>query len=249
MGKSKTQSRSRQRAKLPRILVVDANAGYRSVISHVVELAGAEFESVAEFDAARRQLERPRKFDLVILGMSADSRVTPEELGELRDTARSPFILLDESSDDAGATLETYEAGASQVLPKPFVPDALIGAIKAQLRGSELTSVISIATKIELGGLAFDAKQRSVKSAEATASLTKREWQLLSFLLANPNQFFTAEEVALPAWGPDASIEQFRTYVTRLRNKLSPFKGVCEVVNEKGKGYRLVVQQPRSPLT
>ena len=248
VGKSKTPSRSRQHAKLPRILVVDANAGYRSVISHVVELAGGEFESVAEFDAARRQLERPRKFDLVILGMSSDSRVTPQQLGELRAAARAPFILLDESSGDAGDTLETFEAGASQVLPKPFVPDALIGAIKSELRGPDLTSVVSIATKIELGGLLFDAKQRSVKNGEATVSLTKREWQLLSFFLTNPNQFFAAEEVALPAWGPDASIEQFRTYVTRLRQKLLPFKGVCEVVNEKGKGYRLVVQQPKLPV-
>jgi DNA-binding response OmpR family regulator len=247
IGKSKAPSRSRLQPKLPRILVVEANPGYRSVISHVVELAGGEFESVAELDAARRQLDRPRKFDLVILGMSADSRVTPKQLSELRESARSPFILLDESSNDAGETLETFEAGASQVLPKPFVPDALIGAIKSELRGSDLTSVVSIATKIELGGLVFDAKQRTVKSGAADVSLTKREWQLLSFFLTNPNQFFAAEDVALPAWGPEASIEQFRTYVTRLRQKLLPFKGVCEVVNEKGKGYRLVVQQPKGP--
>lgn len=245
MAKSKTQPRSRQRAKLPRILVIEANAGYRSVISHVVELAGGEFESVADLHAARRQLETAKKFDLVILGMSADSRVTPEQLGELRAAARSPFILLDESSDAAGETLETFEAGASQVLPKPFVPDGLIGAIKAELRGPDVTSVVSIASKIELGGLVFDAKQRTVKGVEVNVSLTKREWQLLSFFLANPNQFFAAEEVALPAWGPEASIEQFRTYVTRLRHKLSPLKGVCEVVNEKGKGYRLVLRQPK----
>ena len=247
MGKSKTLTRSPKRTRLPRILVVDANAGYRSVISHVVELAGGEFESLAEFEAARRQLEKSTRFDLVILGMSAESRVTPKQLGELRAAARAPFILLDESSDDAGATLETYEAGASQVLPKPFVPDALIGAIKSELRGPDVASVVSIATKIELGGLVFDAKQRTVKNGEADVSLTKREWQLLSFFLTNPNEFFAAEDVALPAWGPEASIEQFRTYVTRLRQKLSPFKGVCEVVNEKGKGYRLVVQQPKPP--
>jgi DNA-binding response OmpR family regulator len=245
MEQSKTRIRSRTRPKLPRILVVDANAGYRSVISHVVELAGGEFESVAEFDAARRQLERSTRFDLVILGMSADSRVSPKQLGELRASARAPFILLDESSDDAGETLETYEAGASQVLPKPFVPDALIGAIKSELRGPDLASVVSIATKIELGGLVFEAKLRSVKNGEVSVSLTKREWQLLEFFLTNPNQFFAAEEVALPAWGPEASIEQFRTYVTRLRKKLSPFRGVCEVVNEKGRGYRLVLQQPK----
>ena len=213
----------------------------------MVELAGGEFESVAEFDAAKRQLERSTRFDLVILGMSANSRVTPRQLGELRAEARCPFILLDESSEDAGATLENYEAGASQVLPKPFVPDALIGAIRSELRGPDPASVVSIATKIELGGLVFDAKLRTVKGRESAISLTKREWQLLSFFLTNPNQFFAAEEVALPAWGPDASIEQFRTYVTRLRQKLSPFKGVCEVVNEKGKGYRLVLQQPRMP--
>lgn len=65
----------------------------------------------------------------------------------------------------------------------------------------------------------------------------------------NPNQFFAAEGVAFPAWGPEASIEQFRTYVTRLRQKLLPYKGVCELVNEKGKGYRLLLQQPKVPRT
>jgi DNA-binding response OmpR family regulator len=228
------------------MLVVEANAGYRSVISHVVELAGGEFESVADFEAARRLLERSTRFDLVILGMSADSRVNPKQLSELRTVAGSPFILLDESSGDAADTLEHYEAGASQVLPKPFVPDALIGAIKAELRGPDIGSVVSIATKIELGGLVFDAKQRTVKSAAATASLTKREWQLLAFFLTNPNQLFAPEDVALPAWGPDASIEQFRTYVTRLRQKLAPFKGVCELINEKGKGYRLALHEPKT---
>ena len=225
--------------------MVDANAGYRSVISHVVELAGGEFESVAELDAAKRQLERSTRFDLVILGMSAESRVTPKQLGELRSEARCPFILLDESSDDAGTQLETYEAGASQVLPKPFVPDALIGAIRSELRGPDPASVVSIATKIEMGGLVFDAKLRTVGGERVTVYLTKREWQLLSFFLANPNQLFAAEDIALPAWGPDASMEQFRTYVTRLRMKLAPFDGVCEVVNEKGKGYRLVLQPPK----
>ncbi len=249
MGESKTEPRSRVRPRLPRILVVEANAGYRSVISHVVELAGGEFESVADFEAARRQLERSTRFDLVILGMSAESRVGPKLLGELRIAAGAPFILLDESSGDAGDTLETYEAGASQVLPKPFVPDALIGAIKSELRGPDVGSVVSIATKIELGGLVFDARQRTVKNGEAAVSLTKREWQLLSFFLANPNQLFAAEDVALPAWGPDSSIEQFRTYVARLRQKLAPFKSVCELINEKGKGYRLTLHQPKAPAS
>lgn len=237
-----------QRAKLPRILIVEANAGYRSVISHVAELAGGQFESVAELEDAKRPLEA-RKFDLVVIGMSADSRATPQQIGALRAEARCPFILLDESFNDAADSLGSYEAGANQVLPKPFVPDALIGAIKSELRGPDPASVISIATKIEFSGLVFNAKQRTVRSEDAHVSLTKREWQLISFFLSNPNQFFTAEEVAVPSWGPDASIEQFRTYVTRLRRKLSPFAGACEIVSEKGRGYRFVLKRATPPAT
>ena len=223
MAKSDTRSRSR-RVRLPRILVVEANAGYRSVISHVAELAGGQFESVAELDGAKRQLE-DRRFDLVIIGMSADSRATPKQLGALRAEARCPIILLDESFNEAGDTLGSYDAGVNQVLPKPFVPDVLIGAIKSELRGPDPASVVSVATKIEMGGLVFDAKQRTIKGENGAVSLTQREWQLLSFFLTSPNQSFAAEEIALPAWGPDASIEQFRTYVTRLRRKLTPFAG------------------------
>jgi DNA-binding response OmpR family regulator len=125
------------------------------------------------------------------------------------------------------------------------VPDALIGAIKAEMRRPGPISVVSLATRIELGGLVFDAKKRRVGGAGgSTASLTKREWQLLSFFLTSPNQFFAAKEVASQAWGPEASVEQFRSYVTRLRHKLLPFKPYCALVTEKGKGYCLVVEQP-----
>jgi DNA-binding response OmpR family regulator len=78
--------------------------------------------------------------------------------------------LLDESSDEAGTTLETYEAGASQALPKPFAPDALIAATKSKLRGPEIASVVSIATRIKMGGLVFDAMQRTIKNGEANVS-------------------------------------------------------------------------------
>src|SRR2546428_11014253 len=135
MGKSVTPSRSRPRPKGPRILVVEANAGYRSVISHVVELAGGEFESVAEFDSAMRQIEKSTRFDMVILGMSAESRIARKVLGELRAAAGAPFILLDESSDDAGDTLESFEAGGRQGLPEPLLPIGPLRGVKPGVSG------------------------------------------------------------------------------------------------------------------
>lgn len=244
METSKPRTRSRLRSRLPRVLVVDRNPGYRSVIAHVVEMAGGQFESVAELDQARRQLGGTTRFEMVVIGVGVDSPLSPEEVTELRSAAQAPVIVLAESYDDVGETLEVYKAGADQVLPKPFVPDALIGAIQSEMRRPGPVSVVPVATRIELGRLVFDAQLRRITGEAGTVSLTKREWQLLAFFLASPNKFFGGEEAASEAWGPEASVEQFRSYVTRLRQKLSRYSAYCSLVTEKGKGYALALELP-----
>ncbi|HET6311984.1 MAG TPA: response regulator transcription factor [Candidatus Nitrosotalea sp.] len=243
MGKIKPNPRVQPGPSRPRVLVVEANPGYRSVISHVVELAGAQFESVAEFDHAKHQFDGKNRFEIVIVGTSDESQVTAEQVGQLRLLAQCPLIVLTESYEQTKDTLKIYKAGADEVLPKPFVPDALIGAIIAEMRRPGPVSVVPLAKRIELGGLVFDAGQRVVTGQEGKASFTKREWQLLTTFLASPNQFFTAGELASKAWGPEYSVEQFRSYVTRLRQKLSPFSAYCSVVTEKGRGYCLVIRE------
>ena len=228
-----------RQARLPRILVIETNPGYRSVISNVVEIAGGQWDSVSEIEQGRKLLEGTRKYALVIIGVDAEARIDPEVLKEIRSLAQAPLIILDETYNGA---LETFDAGAEQILPKPFVPDALIGAIKVELRGPSPSSLVPLATRIELGGLVFDAERRVVLRGETEVEFTKREWEVLSFFLASPNQYFRAEEILAQTWGTDASAEQLRTYITRMRQKLSPFQTWCKLVTEKGRGYCLVLE-------
>jgi DNA-binding response OmpR family regulator len=237
-------ARSRQ-ARLPRILVIETNPGYRSVISHVVEIAGGQWDSVSEIEQGIKLLDGNRKFALVIIGVDAESGIDPEVLKEIRSLAQAPLIILDETYNGA---LETFDAGAEQILPKPFVPDALIGAIKVELRGPSPSSLVPLATRIELGGLVFDAHKRVVLRGETQVRFTKREWEVLAFFLASPNQYFRAEEILAQTWGTDASAEQLRTYFTRMRQKLSPFQAWCKLVTEKGRGYCLLLEgAPNQP--
>ena len=224
-------------ARPPRVLVVEGNACYRSVISHLVELAGGQWESVSEIDPGRKLLAGSRKFDLVIIGIDPESKIEPGILTEIRSIA--PIIMLDETYNGA---LQKFEAGAEQILPKPFVPDALVGAIKVEFRAAGPSSVVPLATKIELGGLVFDMKRRAILRQDAVVGFTKREWEVLAFLLASPQSYFSAEEILGQTWGTDASTEQLRSYVGRLRHKLSPFKAWCQLVSEKGRGYSFFVQ-------
>jgi len=231
-----TESR---RARPPRALVIESNSGYRSVISHVVEIAGGQWDSVSELEQGRKLLEGTRKFDLVIIGVDTESRIDPDVLKEIRALAQAPVIILDETYNGA---LETFDAGAEQILPKPFVPDALIGAIKVELRGPSPSSLVPLATRIELGGLVFDAERRVALGDQTEVRFTKREWEVLSFFLASPNQYFPAEEILAQTWGTNASAEQLRTYITRMRHKLSPLQAWCKLVTEKGRGYCLVLE-------
>src|SRR5256885_5038472 len=64
MEHARPKLRARQRAAAPRALVIDSNAGYRSVISHVVEIAGGQCESVAGLDHGRRQIGGRKRFDI-----------------------------------------------------------------------------------------------------------------------------------------------------------------------------------------
>jgi two-component system KDP operon response regulator KdpE len=224
-------------AKPPRVLVVEGNACYRSVISHIVELAGGQWESVSEIDPGRKLLAGSRRFDLVIIGLDPESDINPEILTEIRSIA--PIIVLDETYNGA---LQKFEAGAEQILPKPFVPDALVGAIKVEFRSAGPSSVVPIATKIEVGGLVFDVKRRAILREDAEVRFTKREWEVLAFLLASPQSYFSAEEILAETWGMEASTEQLRSYVARMRDKLSPFKAWCQLVSEKGRGYSLFIQ-------
>ena len=240
-GKSK--SSPRQRTTLPRILVVEANPSYRAVISNVVEIAGGQFESVAELDTAKKQLADHKAYDMVIIGTSTEAPLTPEQVKRLRATAQAPLIVMAEAYDETRETLEVYQAGADQILPKPFVPDLLVGAIKSVMRQPGPVSLVPLATRIELGPIVFDAERRTVSGKGVGDSrFTKREWQLLAFFLASPNQFFKAPDAAVQAWGPGTSMDQFRGYVARIRKKLAPFARYCRLVTEKAKGYCLVVQ-------
>src|ERR1700726_2956873 len=189
-GMSNGEDAKSQQAGLPRILVIESNPGYRSVISHVVEIAGGRWDSVSEIEQGRKLLDGT-KFDLLIIGVDAESRIDPDVLKEIRALAQAPLIILDETYSGA---LETFEAGADQILPKPFVPDALIGAIKVELRGPSPSSLVPLATRIELGGLVFDAERRVVQRGETEVAFTKREWEILAFFWPSPNKFFGADD-------------------------------------------------------
>jgi DNA-binding response OmpR family regulator len=90
------------------------------------------------------------------------------------------------------------------------------------------------------GGIDFDYEVRVIRHQGGSIRLSRREAELLTFLLEHPGQRFAPRDLADQAWlAPNHSAEQVRNYVVRLRRKLSGADLPCTLVSEPGTGYSL----------
>jgi hypothetical protein len=93
----------------------------------------------------------------------------------------------------------------------------------------------------DLQGLWIDPEGRVIRHQGKEVSLTRREHQLLSFLLNHPHRFYTAAQILDQAWADPALFsEEVRNYVLRLRKILRQLEIPAQVVNRPKRGYSLV---------
>jgi hypothetical protein len=113
--------------------------------------------------------------------------------------------------------------------------------IETQMHGYEERLDLWYRRLWELHGLDLDPAGRMVRHEGQEVALTKREFQLLQFLLDHPHRFFTTTQILGQAWADPALFpEEVRNYVRRLRKILLDLAIPVDLVNKPGKGYSLV---------
>jgi DNA-binding response OmpR family regulator len=114
--------------------------------------------------------------------------------------------------------------------------------IEDQMKGYELRLDLWYRRVWELQGLWLDPAGRLISHKGQELSLTKREFQLLQFLLDHPHRYFTTSQILGQAWADPALFpEEVRNYIRRLRKVLADLGVPAELVNKPGRGYSLVL--------
>ena len=112
--------------------------------------------------------------------------------------------------------------------------------IEEQMHGYEARMALWSKRVLELKGLWLDPDTRGLKHKSRDASLTRREFQLLKFLLDHPHQYFSTSQILAEAWSDPALLpEDVRNYVRRLRSILSAVDAPVDLVNKPRRGYSL----------
>ena len=204
-----------------RILVVDDEPQIRRVLRTTLSAQGYEvFDAKTGEDAL--QAVREQRFDVVLLDVNMPGMGGLAACRELRagsDVAILMLTVRDSEQDKVTA----LDAGADDYITKPFGMPELLARIRATLRRLPVVQG-SEECLIQLDGVEIDLATRRVRKAGNEVRLTPKEFDLLHYLLANPNIVIPHTKLLQAVWGPDygGQVEYLRVFANQLRKKIEP---------------------------
>jgi DNA-binding response OmpR family regulator len=235
-----------------RIVVVDDDPTVADVVGRYLVRDGHTVECVRDgHEALRRIAEQPP--DLVVLDLMLPGIGGLEVCRRLRERWPIPVVMLTALGDEADR-LAGFELGADDYVTKPFSPRELTMRVRSVLRRARVTVPAgppgSDPASPGLGApgpgviadrdVIIDLAAHEVRIGGKLVQLTSREYDLLIFLMRNPRQAFTREQLLSEVWGwTFGDTSTVTVHVRRLREKLEEDPTLPRrIVTVWGVGYR-----------
>ena len=218
-----------------RILLVEDEEKLSRMVELELRYEGYEVEKA--FDG-RTGLERALAgdFDLILLDIMLPALSGMEVLRRLRKERQTPVILLT-ARDAVVDKVSGLDAGADDYVTKPFAIEELLARIRAALR--KRPAAPAEAPKLTCGALVMDVERHEVSVSGTPVELTRREFDLLRYLLENKENVISRESLLDNVWGFDFAGETnaVDVYIRFLRSKIDERFGVKIIHTVRGVGY------------
>ena len=218
-----------------RILLVEDEEKLSRMVELELRYEGYEVEKA--FDG-RTGLERALAgdFDLILLDIMLPALSGMEVLRRLRKERQTPVILLT-ARDAVVDKVSGLDAGADDYVTKPFAIEELLARIRAALR--KRPAAPAEAPKLTCGALVMDVERHEVSLSGTPVELTRREFDLLRYLLENKEKVISRESLLDNVWGFDFAGETnaVDVYIRFLRSKIDERFGVKIIHTVRGVGY------------
>ena len=166
------------------------------------------------------QLAQSHKPDLIILDVMMPEMDGLTACAKIREFSNVPIILLTAKTDDMDK-LMGFDNGADDYLTKPFNILELKARIRALLRRSGLTDS-SPSNMLTIGTISLDLDGRNAYKSGVLADLTAKEFDVIEFLMRNPNRVYSREALLDTIWAYEyrSDIRTVDVHIRRLREKL-----------------------------
>jgi two-component system, OmpR family, alkaline phosphatase synthesis response regulator PhoP len=216
-----------------RILLIDDDVHILLSLKSILEEGGYTVKST---DSGRTGLQMAREFKphLIILDVmmpGQDGIETCYELRQIPELAKTLIAFYTGRTEDY-TQIAGFSAGADDYIVKPIKPKLLLFRINALMQRVRIKGK---SERIELGEFKLDRASFLAYKGEQRLELTRKEFDLLLFLLDNPRKVYTRYEIYEGVWG-GIFAENQRTidvHIRKIREKI----GEQYIKTIKGVGY------------
>ena len=204
-------------------------------------LAGEAFATEVAPDG-ESGLERAQttKFDLIILDLMLPGIDGMTVCRRLRGARNDVPILVLSARGMVQDRVSALNAGADDYLTKPFEFAELIARVRAVLRRRQPATLLPLS----MADVSLDPVTRVVRRGDRRIDLTRKEYELLEYLLRHGGQTVTRTMIAEHVWNFhwDRLTNVIDVYVNHLRRKLE-LRGEPRLIHAvRGSGY--VIREP-----
>ncbi len=160
--------------------------------------------------------------DLVVLDVMMPNMDGLTACSKIREFSDVPIIMLTAKVDDMDK-LMGFDHGADDYLTKPFNILELKARIRALLRrASQSSREESSGSALTIGSISLDLDGRNAYRSGSLVDLTAKEFDVIEFLMRNPNRVYSREALLDTIWAYEyrSDIRTVDVHIRRLREKL-----------------------------
>ncbi len=188
----------------------------------------------------RSGLEKALKpdVDLVLLDIMLPGLSGIEVCRRVRMESKVPIIMLT-AKDDVTDKVAGLDMGADDYMTKPFAIEELLARIRVALsRNSKVVNEVK-ADLLKHGELELNLSSHSAHYGQEELTLTKKEYELLEYLLRNKNIALTREQLLNNVWDYEyfGDTNVVDVYIRYLRQKIDDKYGIHLINTVRGVGY------------
>lgn len=238
MKKSGTKRTARTGGfEMAKILIVEDEVKIARFVELELKYEGYEVEVAND---GRTGLEKALKkdIDMVLLDIMLPGLSGIEVCRRVRQESQVPIIMLT-AKDDVTDKVAGLDTGADDYMTKPFAIEELLARIRVALNRHAKKEQNTKPTLLTWGRLELNLSSHSAHYGDEELTLTKKEYELLEYLLRNKNIALTREQLLNNVWGysyfGDTNVVD--VYIRYLRQKIDDKFGIHLISTVRGVGY------------
>lgn len=184
-------------------------------------------------------------YQLLLLDIMLPGLSGMELLRRLRKSGDQTPVIMLTARDAVTDKVAGLDAGANDYITKPFAIEELLARIRAALRTGEAQAAPH-AQALTAGPLRLEPESRQVTVGAESVELTRREFDLLEYLLRNKGKVVTRDALLDNVWGFDfvGETNAVDVYIRFLRAKLDERFGLKLIRTVRGVGYMIAGEEP-----